>query len=51
MINLLFSLDENYIYPLKVLIQSLSDTHPNESFRMYLLHAGISEEKIGRAHV
>ncbi|MER2063219.1 MAG: glycosyltransferase, partial [Alkalibacterium sp.] len=46
MINLLFSLDENYIYPLKVLIQSLSDTHPNESFRMYLLHAGISEETL-----
>ena len=46
MINLLFSLDENYIYPLKVLIQSLVDNHPNESFRMYLLHAGISEETL-----
>lgn len=43
MINLLFSLNENYIYPLKVLIQSLVDNHPNDSFRMYLLHAGISD--------
>ncbi|OJF91907.1 glycosyltransferase family 8 protein [Alkalibacterium sp. 20] len=46
MINLLFSLDENYIYPLKVMIRSLVENHPNESFRMYLLHAGISERSL-----
>lgn len=44
MINLLFSLNENYVYPLKVLIQSLNDNHPNDSFCMYLLHNGISDE-------
>ncbi|HAJ70039.1 MAG: glycosyltransferase family 8 protein [Alkalibacterium gilvum] len=46
MINVLFSLDENYIYPLKVLIHSLIENHPNESFRMYLLHAGIKSETL-----
>lgn len=46
MINLLFSLNENYIYPLKVLIQSLADNHPDESFRMYVLHAGISDKSL-----
>lgn len=46
MMNILFSLDENYVYPLKVLIQSLVDTHPDDTFCMYLLHAGISEETL-----
>lgn len=46
MINLLFSLDENYVYPLKVLIQSLAENHPDDSFRMYLLHAGISDSSL-----
>ena len=50
MINLLFSLDENYIYPLKVMIRSLVENHPNESFRMYLLHAGISEQALEDLH-
>ncbi|GEK90460.1 glycosyltransferase family 8 protein [Alkalibacterium kapii] len=46
MINLLFSLDENYVYPLRVLIHSIIENHPDESFRMYLLHAGISKETL-----
>ncbi|GAA0361526.1 glycosyltransferase family 8 protein [Alkalibacterium iburiense] len=46
MMNILFSLDENYVYPLKVLIQSLVDTHPDDTFCMYLLHAGISDETL-----
>lgn len=46
MINLLFSLDENYVYPLKVLIQSIVDNHPNDRFRMYLLHSGISDQTL-----
>lgn len=46
MINLLFSLNENYVYPLKVLIQSLTENHPHDSFCMYLLHTGISEETL-----
>ena len=46
MINILFSLDENYVYPLKVLIQSLTDTHPEDTFCMYLLHAGINKETL-----
>lgn len=44
--NILFSLNEAYIYPLKVLIKSLIDTHPDDSFRFFVLHAGISEEAI-----
>lgn len=46
MINLLFSLNENYVYPLKVLIHSIVKTHPEDSFCMYLLHAGIPEDTI-----
>ncbi|TVP90685.1 glycosyltransferase family 8 protein [Alkalibacterium sp.] len=46
MINLLFSLNENYVYPLKVLIQSITDNHPRDSFCMYLLHNGISDDTI-----
>lgn len=46
MINLLFSLNENYVHPLKVLIHSIVKQHPEESFCMYLLHSGIPEETI-----
>lgn len=41
--NLLFSLNESYIPPLKVLLSSLFNNHPEETFTIYLLHAGISE--------
>ncbi len=44
MINLLFSLNEHYVYPLKVLIHSIVKKHPEESFCMYLLHAGIPDD-------
>jgi lipopolysaccharide biosynthesis glycosyltransferase len=44
--NLLFSLNESYIPPLKVLLRSLFDVHPNETFHIYLMHAGIKKEKI-----
>ena len=46
MINLLFSLNETYVYPLNVLIKSIIDVHPNDSFRLFLLHAGIKEETL-----
>ncbi|MCC5896239.1 MAG: glycosyltransferase family 8 protein [Alkalibacterium sp.] len=46
MINLLFSLNENYVYPLKVLIHSIVRQHPEETFCMYLLHAGIPDSTI-----
>lgn len=46
MINLLFSLNEHYVPPLKVLIQSITDNHPHDSFCMYLLHNGISDEAL-----
>lgn len=46
MINLLFSLNEHYIYPLRVLIRSIVDTHPDDSFCMYLLHAGVSDQAL-----
>lgn len=41
--NLLVTLDENYILPLKVLMFSLFANNPGESFHIYVLHAGISE--------
>jgi len=46
MINLLFSLNENYVFPLKVLIRSITDTNPDEIFCMYLLHTGIRDETL-----
>lgn len=46
MINLLFSLNERYIYPLKTLIKSIVIQHPEDSFCMYLLHADIPDETI-----
>lgn len=42
--NLLFSLNESYLPPLKVLLQSLFDHHKEETFSIHLLHAGIGEQ-------
>ena len=44
--NLLVTLDENYIYQMKVLMTSIYINNPGEIFNIYLIHSGISSEKL-----
>lgn len=41
--NILVTIDANYMHPLKVMLGSLFSSNPGERFRIHLLHAGISE--------
>ena len=45
-INLLVSLDENYIPQLNVLLTSIAINNPGETISLYLMHSGISKEKL-----
>ena len=44
--NLLLTLDENYINQMKVLMTSIYISNPGEIFNIYLIHSGISNEKL-----
>lgn len=44
--SLLVTLDENYIGQMKVLMTSIYITNPKEIFDVYLIHSGISNEKL-----
>lgn len=44
--NLLFSLDENYIPPLKVLLKSIFLNHPNETFDIYIMYSSINVQQL-----
>lgn len=45
-IDLLVTLDENYIDQMKVLMTSIYINNPGEIFNVYLIHSGISDEKL-----
>lgn len=45
-IDLLVTLDENYIEQMKVLMTSIYISNPGENFNIYLIHSGISNEKL-----
>lgn len=45
-IDLLFTLDEGYLAPLKVALLSIHDNNPRQDFRVWLVHERISEESI-----
>lgn len=45
-IDLLVTLDENYIDQMKVLMTSIYINNPGEIFNVYLIHSGIPEEKL-----
>lgn len=45
-IELLVTLDENYIPPLQVLLTSIHATNPGEPITLYLMHSGIPAEKL-----
>ncbi|HCT95834.1 MAG TPA: glycosyltransferase family 8 protein [Vagococcus sp.] len=40
--HLLVTLDEGYVYPLKVMLLSLFENNPDEEIKVWLVHAGIS---------
>ncbi|WP_277631004.1 glycosyltransferase family 8 protein [Atopococcus tabaci] len=44
--NLLFSLNENYVPPLKVLLFSIFTNNPDEIFSIYLMHTDISDDTL-----
>lgn len=41
--DLLFTLDEGYLQPLKVALTSIYDQHSNQKIRIWLIHEVISE--------
>lgn len=45
-IDLLTTLNENYLPQLQVMLTSLAMNNPNDTFALILLHSGISEEKL-----
>lgn len=45
-IELLFTLDEGYLAPLKVALLSIYDNHPRQTLRIWLVHERISTESI-----
>lgn len=44
--SLLVTLDENYIEQMKVLMTSIYINNPGQIFNIYLVHSGISDEKL-----
>lgn len=46
MMNILVTLNENYVEPLKVMLWSLFFNNPKESFSVYLIHSSISAVRI-----
>ena len=46
MINILVTLNANYVPPLKVLLKSLFINNPGEQFTIYLMHSGLPKEMI-----
>ena len=42
--NILVTLDSNYIFPLTVLLKSLMITNPESDFDIYVAHSSLSEE-------
>ncbi|RVU53939.1 glycosyltransferase family 8 protein [Anaerosphaera multitolerans] len=45
-IDILVTLDENYMEPLKVMLTSLYYNNPGETFNIWLIHQAISREKL-----
>lgn len=45
--NILVTINSNYINPLKVMLKSLFLNNPGESFFIYLIHSGITDEETG----
>lgn len=46
MINILVTLNANYLQPLKVLLKSLFHQNPNEKFTIYLMYSNIGQQDL-----
>lgn len=46
MMNILITLDSNYIRPLKVMLKSLFLNNPDDRFSIYLMHSSLTGEEI-----
>ena len=44
--DILVTLNSNYLKPLKIMLKSLFINHPDESFTIYLMHSSISEAEL-----
>ena len=44
--NILVTLDSNYILPLKVMLKSMFYNNKREEFTIYLIHSSITDEEI-----
>lgn len=44
--NILVTLNSNYVRPLKVMLKSLFLNNPNESFHIYILHSSLRAEEL-----
>lgn len=44
--NILVTLDANYMRPLKVMLKSMFLNNPNESFSIYLMHSSLTENEV-----
>lgn len=51
MINILVTLNANYIPPLKVMLSSLFFNNPEEKFSVYMMYSDISEERLQELHM
>jgi len=49
-LNILVTLDSNYIKPLKIMLWSLFFNNKGEKFDIYLMHSSISQEEINDLH-
>jgi lipopolysaccharide biosynthesis glycosyltransferase len=50
-IDLLFTLDNRYLFQLKVLLTSLHINNPNEKFRIYLIHKKLSKNDLNHIFI
>jgi len=46
LMNILVTLNSNYIKPLKVMLKSLFINNPGEFFRIYLMHSSLSKDEV-----
>jgi lipopolysaccharide biosynthesis glycosyltransferase len=49
--NILVTLNENYLYPLKVMLRSLFITNPEAHFHIYLMHSELTRDDLDRLHL
>lgn len=50
-VNILVSLNSNYILPLKVMLKSLFINNKNEKFNIYLMHSSIKQEELSHINL